>query len=102
MVSAIYLKTYKIASRNINEALYDGYIQNCPRDWTIQGYNDPLELSTAKVFDTRKDEKFTLGCKKNFLVDQHESFKYYRFNFARNNGNSQFLVIHELILYGSE
>jgi hypothetical protein len=88
-------------SRNINEALNDVYLR-CPRDWTIKGYNDPSEESTAEVFDTRTDEKFTLDCKKNYVVNQSEAYKYYKFNFARNNGNAAFLVIRELILYGSE
>ena len=100
--TGIKLKKYVIVGRDIGDTLADDYITNCPRDWTVQGYNDAAQESTATKFDERYNEKFRKNCKKTFIVDQDEAFTYYKFNFIRNNGNWQYTVIHELILYGSE
>jgi len=37
------------------------------------------------------------------MVDtQSVKYKFFRFDFSRNNGDTAFMVIHELMLYGSE
>jgi len=75
------------------------YLNRCPKDWTFEGSNDN---SSWNVVDTVTGETgWSIGELRTYTCDvTGTGYRYYRMNISANNGNSSFVLIGELNIYG--
>lgn len=94
LVTKCFLNNY-----TVSVGLIESEMDRAPQDWTLLGSNNGTTWDTLDTVTGQTG--WTVGEQRNFVCDtQGTAYSYFRINISLNNGNTKYVHVRELYLYG--